>query len=133
MLKKVFITVISLFSLMIPVKADDPNKVISCRKFEEGLYLYTALNDKKGIAHYIDSLHSCGNDNPSMLLALGRYLYNQDDYNGSDVALNRLIADKSSSPEQLGEAYYYLGSNAYSRKNYQLAIEQLLKATNYNF
>jgi len=93
-----------------------------CRKFEEGLYLRTALKDKDGLTSYLDSLRNCGNESPEVLLAVGRYLYNQGDYSGAEQTLVRLTSDATATSAQLGEAYYYLGMAAYNRLYYMRSI-----------
>lgn len=99
-----------------------------CRKFEEGLYLRSALSDKGGVTHYLDSLRNCGNDSPEVLLAVGRYLYNQSDYAGAEQTLARLTADATATARQSAEAYYYRGLAAYDQKYYELSIEHNEKA-----
>ncbi len=117
-----------MFPVLSSAMATGPGDGEGCRKFEEGLYLRSALSDKGGVTHYLDSLRNCGNDSPEVLLAVGRYLYNQSDYAGAEQTLARLTADATATANQLGEAYYYRGLAAYDQKYYKLSIEHNEKA-----
>lgn len=128
-----FILSLFLVPIMSNAMATGPGDGDGCRKFEEGLYLRSALRDKGGVTRYLDSLRNCGNDSPSTLLAVGRYLYNQSDLVGAEEALARLTSDRSATVAQLGEAYYYRGMVAFDQRNYLRAMEHTQNAIDNKF
>ncbi|MBL4586015.1 MAG: tetratricopeptide repeat protein [Flavobacteriales bacterium] len=104
-----------------------------CRKLEEGLYLYSALNEVEQVESYLDSLASCGNDSPESLLSIGRYYYNRAEYAMAELSLQRVIDDKISSQKQLGEAHYYFGLSCYYSSNSACSNEHNNAAFKYGY
>lgn len=124
---------ISAFLLAAALFSSEGGGEPSCRQFEEGLYLRATLSDKGGVAGYIDSLRSCGNDSPDVLLSLGRFLCNKRDYAKAGEVLERLTTDEAVDMKVRAEALYYRAQCAMAEERYGEAVSWLSESAKNGF
>lgn len=69
-------------------------------------------------------------DSTSLILLRGLAKHGLDDYNGSDIDINKFLENESIDTLNMIESYRWLGRNHYYRKEFVEAIEDYTKAIN---
>lgn len=114
------------------LKLEEPQES-SCRKIEEKLYLNSLLNKSTNHQYYIDSIKNCMGESPNLFLAIGRYFYNEQEYNNAIVEFKKVIELTSSNKKQLGEAFYYLALASYYVQEYNAGYSYAKKSLDLNY
>jgi tetratricopeptide (TPR) repeat protein len=101
----------------------------ACKKIEEQLYISSLLNNSiTEQGKYIDSVKQCMGESLDLFLVVGRYLYNNNEYNKSVLEFKKVIQSTYANKKQLGEAYYYLGLANFYINQYDESIDNSKKA-----
>ena len=116
-------TILCAFIFLAGFSPEDSLIKSNCVKFEEMLYLNSALNLQDASGKYLDTLLSCGNRSAESLLSAGKYFYNQNDFKKSEEFYLKVLDESQLTKKQSGEAYYYLSVIEYYSNRYDLCLK----------